>query len=118
MGGPAGNVRLPLAVFAVEPAGETRFVVDVMLGKLARWLRALGYDTLYFRDATDSRLLGIALRERRQLLTPAPPAQPLPRVQGDAPAPGARRGAGPGAALHAGHSARVLGVRGVQPRLL
>jgi uncharacterized protein with PIN domain len=48
---------------------ETRFVADVMLGKLARWLRALGYDTLYFRDAPDSRLLGIALRERRQLLT-------------------------------------------------
>jgi len=52
-----------------ETAGETRFVADVMLGKLGRWLRALGYDTLYFRDATDSRLLGIALRERRQLLT-------------------------------------------------
>ncbi len=48
---------------------ETRFVADVMLGRLARWLRALGYDTRYFRDATDSRLLGIALREGRQLLT-------------------------------------------------
>jgi len=44
-------------------------VADVMLGKLARWLRALGYDTLYFRDASDSRLLGIALREGRHLLT-------------------------------------------------
>jgi len=50
-------------------ADGTRFVADVMLGKLARWLRALGYDTLYFRDAPDSRLLGIALRERRHLLT-------------------------------------------------
>jgi len=49
--------------------GEPRFVADVMLGKLARWLRALGYDTLYFRDASDARLLGIALRERRHLLT-------------------------------------------------
>ena len=48
---------------------EARFVADVMLGKLARWLRALGHDTLYFRDAPDSRLLGIALRERRHLLT-------------------------------------------------
>jgi uncharacterized protein with PIN domain len=48
---------------------EVRFVADVMLGKLARWLRALGYDTLYFRAAADSRLLGIALRERRRLLT-------------------------------------------------
>src|SRR5919198_5333893 len=52
-----------------DGAAEPRFVADVMLGKLARWLRALGYDTLYFRDAPDARLLGIALRERRQLLT-------------------------------------------------
>jgi uncharacterized protein with PIN domain len=50
-------------------ADERRFVADVMLGKLARWLRALGYDTLYYRDASDSRLLGIALREARTLLT-------------------------------------------------
>jgi uncharacterized protein with PIN domain len=50
-------------------ADERRFVADVMLGKLARWLRALGYDTLYYRDAPDSRLLGIALRETRTLLT-------------------------------------------------
>lgn len=48
---------------------EVRFVADVMLGRLARWLRALGFDTLYFRDAPDARLLGIALRERRRLLT-------------------------------------------------
>ena len=48
---------------------EPRFVADVMLGRLARWLRALGNDTLYFRDAPDRRLLTIALAERRRLLT-------------------------------------------------
>lgn len=48
---------------------EVRFVADAMLGKLARWLRALGHDTVYLRDAPDGRLLGIALRERRRLLT-------------------------------------------------
>jgi uncharacterized protein with PIN domain len=48
---------------------ESRFVADVMLGRLARWLRALGYDTVYLRDASDARLLGIALREGRRLLT-------------------------------------------------
>jgi uncharacterized protein len=46
-----------------------RFVADVMLGRLARWLRALGYDTLYYRDAPDRRLLAIALAEGRRLLT-------------------------------------------------
>ena len=40
---------------------ESRFVADVMLGRLARWLRALGYDTLYFRDAPDRQLLALAL---------------------------------------------------------
>ena len=48
---------------------EPRFVADAMLGRLARWLRALGYDTLYLRDAPDRRLLAIALAERRRLLT-------------------------------------------------
>jgi len=48
---------------------DSRLVADVMLGRLARWLRALGYDTLYFRDAPDRRLLAVALAERRRLLT-------------------------------------------------
>ncbi len=34
-----------------------RFVVDTMLGRLARWLRAMGYDTLYPGQAEDRRLL-------------------------------------------------------------
>ena len=48
---------------------EPRFVADVMLGRLARWLRALGYDTLYFRDAPDRKLIALALSDRRRLLT-------------------------------------------------
>jgi uncharacterized protein with PIN domain len=51
------------------PMDTPRFVADVMLGRLARWLRALGYDTLYFRDAPDRRLLAVALAEGRRLLT-------------------------------------------------
>lgn len=48
---------------------EPRFVADAMLGRLARWLRALGFDTLYCRDAPDRRLLAVALADRRRLLT-------------------------------------------------
>ena len=48
---------------------EPRFVADAMLGRLARWLRALGYDTLYLRDAPDRQLLAVVLAERRRLLT-------------------------------------------------
>lgn len=46
-----------------------RFVTDSMLGKLARWLRALGYDTLYFKVAEDRYLLQLAQAEARMLLT-------------------------------------------------
>jgi hypothetical protein len=40
-----------------------------MLGKLARWLRALGYDCLYPRKIQDEELLRIAHEEGRWLLT-------------------------------------------------
>jgi uncharacterized protein with PIN domain len=51
-------------------ATETpKFIVDTMLGKLARWLRALGYDTLYLRAIADHRLLHLARAEARILLT-------------------------------------------------
>ncbi|MEK6667144.1 MAG: Mut7-C RNAse domain-containing protein, partial [candidate division NC10 bacterium] len=46
-----------------------RFVADMMLGKLARWLRAMGYDTVYFRVAEDRHLLQLAHAEARTLLT-------------------------------------------------
>ncbi|HDD60613.1 MAG: hypothetical protein DRN35_04510 [Thermoplasmata archaeon] len=45
------------------------FVVDSMLGKLARWLRILGFDTLYFRDVEDEELLKISEEGGRYLLT-------------------------------------------------
>jgi len=47
----------------------TQFVADTMLGKLARWLRILGYDTLYYRDIADRVLVQIARSQKRWLLT-------------------------------------------------
>ena len=40
-----------------------------MLGKLAKWLRMLGYDTVYIQDADDDELVRVAVRENRILLT-------------------------------------------------
>lgn len=40
-----------------------------MLGRLARWLRLLGYDTLYFPDIEDRLLVRTAREEDRILLT-------------------------------------------------
>ncbi|MBI3006700.1 MAG: DUF5615 family PIN-like protein, partial [candidate division NC10 bacterium] len=46
-----------------------RFLADAMVGRLAKWLRALGYDTLYYRDGDDEALLATAAAEGRVLLT-------------------------------------------------
>ncbi|MEM1541670.1 MAG: Mut7-C RNAse domain-containing protein [Ignisphaera sp.] len=46
-----------------------RFIADSMLGHIARWLRLLGYDTLYYRAISDWRLMKIAKEEDRILLT-------------------------------------------------
>lgn len=46
-----------------------KIVVDNMLGNLARWLRVLGYDTVYSRKMQDSDILEIAIRENRVIIT-------------------------------------------------
>ncbi len=45
------------------------FFADAMLGKLARWLRILGYDTAYERDVSDEELIERVGHEKRWLLT-------------------------------------------------
>ncbi|NOZ12465.1 MAG: hypothetical protein GXO69_02310 [Acidobacteria bacterium] len=46
-----------------------RFAVDIMLGKLAKWLRLMGFDTFYSNSAGDSFLTALATGEKRILLT-------------------------------------------------
>jgi uncharacterized protein len=48
---------------------EPRFVVDLNVGRLATWLRAMGYDTLFPPEGGDNQLVRLALREDRVLLT-------------------------------------------------
>jgi uncharacterized protein with PIN domain len=45
--------------------GPTQFVVDGMLGSLARWLRILGYDTDYVDQRDDTELVRVARAETR-----------------------------------------------------
>ena len=45
------------------------FVADVMLGRLARWLRAAGVDVSYDSRASDDQLIQIFLQQRRQIVT-------------------------------------------------
>src|SRR5262249_7478038 len=48
---------------------EIRFLADCMLGRLAKWLRVLGYDVAYDRRVDDEALIARAAREGRTLLT-------------------------------------------------
>ena len=46
-----------------------KFLVDSNVGKLAKWLRMLGYDTVFFSGSDDSHMVKIALDEGRVILT-------------------------------------------------
>lgn len=48
---------------------DPRFLVDVNLGKLARYLRLAGFDTVYHTHAKDDELIEQMLEEDRVLLT-------------------------------------------------
>ncbi|MBE0477873.1 Mut7-C RNAse domain-containing protein [Candidatus Aerophobetes bacterium] len=48
---------------------DVKFIADSMLGKLARWLRLMGFDTLYYPSIPDEELLKIARQEERIILT-------------------------------------------------
>ena len=52
-----------------EPLRKPRFVLDVHLGRLAKCLRMLGFDSLYTNSMDDTSLSEISHRERRILLT-------------------------------------------------
>ena len=46
-----------------------KFIADVNVGKLAKWLRMLGFDTLYNSRYDDLEIIRIALDEDRYILT-------------------------------------------------
>jgi uncharacterized protein len=52
-----------------QPLREPKFVLDVHLGRLAAYLRMLGFDALYDNAANDAELAQISVLEQRILLT-------------------------------------------------
>jgi uncharacterized protein with PIN domain len=59
----------PLLRLRPAPLRKLNFVLDAHLGKLARYLRLLGFDCQYRNDFTDNELADISSREKRILLT-------------------------------------------------
>jgi len=59
----------PVTRLRARPLRLTRFVLDVHLGKLARYLRLLGFDTRYQNDYDDDAIIGLARGESRVILT-------------------------------------------------
>jgi uncharacterized protein with PIN domain len=48
---------------------EPKFILDVHLGKLARYMRMVGLDTSYKNNFADDELIEISLKEKRTILT-------------------------------------------------
>ncbi len=48
---------------------KPRFIVDNNVGKLAKWLRMMGYDAVFFGGSDDAYLVAEALAEGRIILT-------------------------------------------------
>jgi len=52
-----------------KPLREPKFIADVHLGSLARYLRMLGFDVYYENDYSDEQIVEISLNEKRTILT-------------------------------------------------
>jgi uncharacterized protein with PIN domain len=59
----------PVLRLRPQPLRETKFVLDVHLGRLAGYLRMLGFDTIYSNRFSDGELVRISAEEKRILLT-------------------------------------------------
>jgi uncharacterized protein with PIN domain len=71
------SVYPPFRSLDISPLGPLRpalpvvfrFVADTHLGRLAAYLRMLGFDTWYRRDSGDEELAAVSAEEQRTLLT-------------------------------------------------
>lgn len=59
----------PLIRLHPKPLRESKFVLDGHLGRLAAYLRMLGFDSIYRNDFLDEELALISINENRILLT-------------------------------------------------
>ncbi len=53
----------------IKPLRESKFIADVHIGSLARYLRMLGFDVLYENEFSEQEIIDISLNEKRAILT-------------------------------------------------
>lgn len=63
------NDKVEVHPFVHIPSSPQKFILDVHLGKLARLLRLLGFDTLYQNNFTDATIIELAVQDERIVLT-------------------------------------------------
>lgn len=67
---PADRVAVyPVSHLRKQPLRKPKFILDVHLGKLARYLRLLGFDVLYQNNYEDTQIVKLAQQKRRIILT-------------------------------------------------
>jgi len=59
----------PIVLLRKKPLRKSTFILDVHLGRLAKSLRMLGFDSFYRNDYEDSEIISISLKEKRIILT-------------------------------------------------
>lgn len=59
----------PIVKLRDQPLRQTAFIADVNLGKLAKLLRLLGFDTLFGNSYSDGEIVALAAEQKRIVLT-------------------------------------------------
>ncbi len=52
-----------------KPLRDLKFILDIHLGKLTKYLRLFGFNTYYLKDYNDHEIINIALSDKRIILT-------------------------------------------------
>lgn len=59
----------PICHLRSKPLREVKFILDTHLGKLAKYLRLIGFDSIYRNDFDDKEIIQLSLAEHRIILT-------------------------------------------------
>ncbi len=59
----------PIFKLSPQPLSQSKFIADANLGRLARYIRLLGFDCLYRNDYSDGAVAEIASEQQRIVLT-------------------------------------------------